>query len=47
MPKITTEIQLTNVKEPRRVREQSSCFATLSTLKCKAHDEAKLVIFGN
>ena len=52
MPEITTEI-FANVIEPRKVREHSSCFATLSTLienECffsKAHDEAKLVIFGN
>ena len=52
MPEITTEI-FANVIESRKVREHSSCFATLSTLienECffsKAHDEAKLVIFGN
>ena len=52
MPEITTEI-FANVIEPRKVREHSRCFATLSTSienECffsKAPDEAKLVIFGN
>ena len=52
MPVLTTEI-LASVKEQHKVREHSSSFATLSTLienECflsKAHDEAKLFIFGN
>ena len=51
MREITTEI-LANAKEPRRVREDSSCFVTLLTLienVCffsKGHDEAQPVIFG-
>ena len=51
MREITTEI-LANAKEPRRVREHSSCFVTLLTLienVCffsKGHDEAQPVIFG-
>ena len=51
MREITTEI-FANIKEPCRVREDSSCFVTLSTFienVCffsKGHDEPKLVISG-
>ena len=51
MREITTEI-LENIKEPFRLREDSSCFVPLSTFienVCffsKGHDEAKLFISG-
>ena len=51
MREITTEI-LANIKEPHRVREDSSCFVTLLTVIVNLcffgkDNEAKLIIFGN